>query len=54
MQHLSESIENAKYICTYFSKISEKLNDPNTCMSCHWSLIKTLLNWKKVPCVPKI
>ena len=51
-QHLSKSIENAKK--KYFFRISEKLNNPNTSMKCYWSLIKTLLNGKKVPCIPPI
>ena len=33
------------------SRISEQLKNSNTCMKCYWCLIKTLLNWKKVPCV---
>ena len=51
-QHLSKSIENAKN--KYFFRISEKLNKPNTSIQCYWSLIKTLLNGKKVPCIPPI
>ena len=51
-QHLSKLIENAKN--KYFFRISEKLNNPNTSTKCYWSLIKTLLNGKKVPCVPPI
>ena len=38
----------------YFFRISEKLNKPNTSTKCYWSLRKTLLNGKKVPCVPPI
>ena len=37
-----------------FFRISEKLNNPNTSTKCYWSLIETLLNEKKVPCVPPI
>ena len=33
-----------------FSKISEKLNNPNTSIKCYRSLIKALLNGKRVPC----
>ena len=51
-QHLTRSIENAKN--KYFFRISGKLNNPNTSIKCYWSLIKTLLNGKKVPCVPPI
>ena len=51
-QHLSKSIENAKY--KYFFRISEKSNNPNTSTKCYWSFIKTLLNGKKVLWVPPI
>ena len=37
-----------------FSKISGKLNIPSTSMDCYWSLMKTLLNGKKVSCIPPI
>ena len=37
-----------------FFGISEKLNNPNSSAKCYWSLIKTLLNGKKVTCVPPI
>ena len=52
LQHLSKLIENAKN--KYFFRVSEKLNNPNTSIKCYWSLIKTLLNGKKVPCIPPI
>ena len=52
LQHLSKSIENAKN--KYFFRISEKSNNPNTSIKCYWSLIKTLLHGKKVPCIPLI
>ena len=51
-QHLSKSIENVK--TNFFFRISEKLNNPNASTKCYCSLIKTLLNGKKVPCVPPI
>ena len=51
-QHLSKSIENATN--KYFFRISEKLNNPSTSIKRYCSLIKTLLNGKKVPCVPPI
>ena len=50
---LSKSIENAKKQ-NFFFRISGKLNNPNTSIKCYWSLIKTLLNGKKIPCVPPI
>ena len=38
----------------YFFRIFEKSNNPNTSIKCYWSWIKTLLNGKKVRCVPPI
>ena len=37
-----------------FFRMYKKLNNPNTSIKCYWSLIKTLLNGKKVLCVPPI
>ena len=34
--------------------VSEKLKKPNTSIKGYWSLIKTLLNGKKLPCFPPI
>ena len=47
---LIQSIYTAKQ--KYFNKISKKLCDPLTSTNCYWSLLKTLLNGKKVPCTP--
>ena len=47
---LIQSIYTAKQ--KYFNKISKKLCDPLTSTNCYWSLLKTLLNGKKVPCIP--
>ena len=38
----------------YFNKISKKLCDPLTSTKCYWSLLKTILNGKKVPCISLI
>ena len=35
----------------YFNKISKKLCDPLTSTKCYWSLLKTLLSGKNVPCM---
>ena len=51
-QHLCKLIENTK--SKYYFRISEKLNNPNTSTKCYWSLVKTLLNGKKVLRVPPI
>ena len=58
-QHLSKPIENAKQKTKekksrIFFRISEKLKNPNTSIMYYWSLIKTLLNEKKVPCIRAI
>ena len=47
-----QSIHTAKQ--RYFNKISKKLCDPLTSTKCYWSLLKTILNEKKVPCIPPI
>ena len=49
---LIQSIHTAKQ--RYFKKISKKLFDPLTSTKCYWSLLKTILNEKKVPCIPSI
>ena len=47
-----QSIHTSKQ--EHFNKISEKLCDPLTCTKCYWSLLKTILNKKKIPCIPPI
>ena len=46
---LIQSIHTAKQ--KYFNKISKKLCDPLTSIKCYWSLLKAILNGKKVPCI---
>ena len=48
--HLNQSIQIAKQ--SYVNKIAQRLGDPNTSSKCYWSLLKTLLNGKKIPCIP--
>ena len=50
--HLNQSIQIAKQ--TYINKIAQRLGDPNTSSKCYWSLLKTLLNGKKIPCIPPL
>ena len=49
---LNQSVHTAKQKC--FNKISKKLCDPLTSTKFYWSLLKTILNGKKVPCVHPI
>ena len=49
---LIQSIDTAKQ--KYFNKVSEKLCDQLTSTKCYWSLLKTILNGKKVPCIPPV
>ena len=49
---LIQSIDIAKQ--KYFNKISKNSCDPMTSTKCYWSLLKTILNGKKVPCIPPI
>ena len=38
----------------YYLRISEKLMDPITSAKTYWSILKTLLNNKKIPCIPPL
>ena len=49
---LIQSIHTAKQ--KHFNKISKKLCDPLISTKCYWSLLKAILNEKKVPCIPPI
>ena len=49
---LIQSIHTTKQ--KYFNNISKKLRDSLTSTKCYWSLLKTILNGKKVPCIPPI
>ena len=49
---LSSLITNLKN--KYCSKVAEKLLDPSTSPKTYWSILKTLLNNKKVPVIPPI
>ena len=35
----------------YYRKISKKLSDTSTSPKCYWTLLKTLLNGRKIPCI---
>ena len=38
----------------YFSKLSEKLNDPKRAPKCYWSILNTFLGNKKIPIIPPL
>ena len=38
----------------YYTRISTKLMDPTTSPKAYWSILKTVLNNKKIPCIPPI
>ena len=38
----------------YYRKISKQLSDPFTSPKCYWTLLKTLLNGRKIPCIPPL
>ena len=48
-KNLSSLIETSKQ--EYFSKIARKLSDPNTSSKTYWSILKSSLKGKKVPCI---
>ena len=49
---MSSLIETSKQ--EYFSKIAEKLSDPSISSKIYWSIFKSFLTGKKVPCIPPI
>ena len=48
--HLNQFIQKSKQ--NYLNKVAEKLRDPSTSTKCYWSLLKLLLNDKKISCIP--
>ena len=47
---LNMSIEELKE--KYYTKLSSRLADPLTSPKTYWSILKTFLNNKKIPCIP--
>ena len=50
--HLNQFIQKAKQ--NFLNKVAKKLIDPSISTTCYRSLLKTLLNDKKVSCIPPI
>ena len=50
--HLKTSIEEPKQ--KYYSRLSNKLLDSKTSPKSYWSILKTFLNNKKIPCIPPL
>ena len=49
---LNMSIEESKK--KYYTKLSSRLADPLTSPKTYWSILKTFLNIKKIPCIPPL
>ena len=49
---LNPLIEESKK--QYYARLSHKLLDPNTSQKSYWSILKTFLNNKKIPCIPTL
>ena len=49
---LSSLIEESKN--QYYTRLSHKLLDPKTSQKSYWSILKTFLNNKKIPCIPPL
>ena len=52
METLSDLIETRKQ--NYHIRLTEKLRDRKTSPKAYWSLLKTFLNNKKIPCISPI
>ena len=51
-ESLRGNIETSKQ--KYYSKLSSKLTNKNTNPKCYWSILKSFLNNKKIPCIPPL
>ena len=49
---LNISIEESKEM--YYTKFSSRLTNPLTSSKTYWSILKTFLNNKKIPCIPSL
>ena len=49
---LNSLIEESKH--KYHARLSKKLSDPATSPKPYWSILKTFLNNKKIPCIPSL
>ena len=49
---LNTSIEQSKQ--KYYTKLSSRLADTFTSPKTYWSILKTFLNNKKIPCIPPL
>ena len=49
---LSSLIKESK--SQYYTRSSQKLLDPKTSQKSYWSILKTFLNNKKIPCIPPL
>ena len=49
---LNISIEESKE--KYYTELSSRLADPLTSPKTYWSILKTFLNNKKIPCIPSL
>ena len=50
--HLKNLIEHSQE--KYYLHISKKFMNPMTSLKAYWSISKTLLNYKKIPCIPPL
>ena len=45
---------NYARLSNYYARLSKKLSDPTTSPKSYWSILKTFLNNKKIPCIPPL
>ena len=49
---LNSLIKKSKF--NYYARLSKKSSDPMTSLKSYWSISKTFLNNKKIPCIPPL
>ena len=54
LKNLQNNLNQSIQIVKHVNKIAERLGNPSTSSKCYCSLLKTLLNGKKIPCIPPL
>ena len=51
---LNYKVQSTFFNSSNIGKSQKKLSDPSTSPKCYWTLLKTLLNGKNIPCIPPL
>ena len=51
---LNYKVQSTFFNLSIVEKSQKKSSDPSTSPKCYWTLLKTLLNGRKIPCIPPL